>query len=182
MQLKGLMLDNFNVKRTFGADNKYQYDVLRQEILNDKIFNIREKTIQKNEDYHTLFLASELIYTNLCMGDDYKNLKLNVTYPVLLFLGLTNLIMKSKSSNENYKNNLIQYKLKKEKKSEALMLGLLPGVLLVINAFKGNLKTKEAKMRGFLGIGLSVLTSFAFNFLKNKNIENCEKEVNNVYK
>ena len=73
--------------------------------------------------------------------------------------------------------------LKKEKLStDILSLLVFPTIELVRHTVNGTMKTKEAKTRGALGIGLSILTGFALNFLKNKNIEACEKEIKNSYK
>ena len=73
--------------------------------------------------------------------------------------------------------------LKKEKLStDILFLSVLPTMEIMRHTLNDKMKTKEAKTRGALGLGLSLLTGIALNFLKNINIKACEDEVNKLKK
>lgn len=185
MQLiKNINLNNYPSKISFkDKENNNNYDILNKKIINNEIFEMREKAKQTNHGYNYLGILSMAPLALLCQGDNYKKIEWKYMLFPAMFLAFLNIITRPSTYNKEYKEEMTKNALKKEKLStDILSLLVFPTIELVRHTVNGTMKTKEAKTRGALGIGLSILTGFDLNFLKNKNIEACEKEIKNSYK
>ncbi len=176
--------NNYSSKISFkNNDSKNNYDILNQRITNNEIFEMREKAKQTNRIYNSLGFLSMAPLALLCQGDNYKKIEWKyMLFPAML-LGCVNAIVRCSPYSKKYKEDTINNELKKEKLAHNLLYMLiLPTIELVRHTVNGTMKTKEAKTRGALGLGLSLLTGIALNFLKNINIKACEDEVNKLKK
>lgn len=184
MQLiKNINLNNNYPSKISFKNKDNNYYILNQKIINNEIFEMREKTKQANRAYNSLGILSMAPLALLCQGDNYKKIEWKYMILPTMFLAFVNTITRLTKYDKKYKEEMTKNALKKEKlSSDILSLLVLPTIEIVRHAYIGRMKTKEAKMRGALGISLSVLTGFALNFLKNKNIEACEEEIKNAYK
>lgn len=176
--------NNYPSKISFkDKENNNNYDILNKKIINNEIFEMREKAKQTNHGYNYLGILSMAPLALLCQGDNYKKIEWKYMLFPAMFLACLNIIARPSTYNKEYKEEMTKNALKKEKLStDILFLSVLPTMEIMRHTLNGTMKTKEGKIRGALGIGLSVLTGFALNFLKNKNIENCENEINNLRK
>ena len=171
--------NRYSPKINFKSKENRNYDILNQKIINNEIFEMREKAKQTSRTYNSLGILSMAPLALLCQGDNYKKIEWKYMIFPAMFLAFINTITRLGSYSSEYKENTI----KKEKLStDILFLSVLPTMEIIRHTLNGTMKTKEGKIRGAVGIGLSFLTGFALNFLKNKNIENCENEINNLRK
>ena len=175
--------NRYSPKINFKSKENRNYDILNQKIINNEIFEMREKAKQTSRTYNSLGILSMAPLALLCQGDNYKKIEWKYMIFPAMFLAFINTITRLGSYSSEYKENTIKSTLKKEKLStDILFLSVLPTMEIMRHTLNGTMKTKEGKIRGAVGIGLSFLTGFALNFLKNKNIENCENEINNLRK
>ena len=175
--------NRYSPKINFKSKENRNYDILNQKIINNEIFEMREKAKQTSRTYNSLGILSMAPLALLCQGDNYKKIEWKYMIFPAMFLAFINTITRLGSYSSEYKENTIKSTLKKEKLStDILFLSVLPTMEIIHHTLNGTMKTKEGKIRGAVGIGLSFLTGFALNFLKNKNIENCENEINNLRK
>lgn len=176
--------NNYPSKISFkDKENNNNYDILNKKIINNEIFEMREKAKQTNRIYNSLGFLSMAPLALLCQGDNYKKIEWKyMIFPAML-LGCVNAIVRCSPYSKKYKEDTINNELKKEKlATDILSLLVFPTIELVRHTLNDKMKTKEAKTRGALGLGLSLLTGIALNFLKNINIKACEDEVNKLKK
>lgn len=176
--------NNYSSKISFkNNDNKNNYYILNQKIINNEIFDMRERAKQANRAYNSLGILSIAPLALLCQGDNYKKIEWKYMIFPAIFLAFINTITRLGTYSSEYKEKTTKNVLNKEKRStDILSLLVLPTMEVVRHTWNDKMNTKEAKIRAAFGIGLSFLTGFVLNFLKNKNIEQCEKEVKNLYK
>ena len=176
--------NNYSSKISFkNNDSKNNYDILNQRITNNEIFEMREKAKQTNRIYNSLGFLSMAPLALLCQGDNYKKIEWKYMLFPAMFLAFLNIITRPSTYNKEYKEEMTKNALKKEKLStDILFLSVLPTMEIMRHTLNDKMKTKEAKTRGALGLGLSLLTGIALNFLKNINIKACEDEVNKLKK
>lgn len=187
--MQNINLNNNYISQTSfkNKDNKNNYDILKQKLINNEIFEMRENTKQVNRT-HNLFwgILSVLPQVLLCQGDNPEKFKRkDLIYPAAA-LAVVNTITKLlsyKKEHTKYKEKVIKNKLEKEKlPSDIFYLLLCPTITIIQQASDGKMKTKEAKIKAAFGMGLSVLIGCLLNFVKNRNIEACEEEIKNVHK
>lgn len=176
--------NNYPSKISFkDKENNNNYDILNKKIINNEIFEMREKAKQTNHGYNYLGILSMVPLALLCQGDNYKKIEWKYMLFPAMFLAFLNIITRPSTYNKEYKEEMTKNALKKEKlATDILSLLVFPTIELVRHTVNGTMKTKEAKTRGALGLGLSLLTGIALNFLKNINIKACEDEVNKLKK
>lgn len=176
--------NNYSSKISFkNNDSKNNYDILNKKIINNEIFEMREKAKQTNHGYNYLGILSMVPLALLCQGDNYKKIEWKYMLFPAMFLAFLNIITRPSTYNKEYKEEMTKNALKKEKLStDILFLSVLPTMEIMRHTLNDKMKTKEAKTRGALGLGLSLLTGIALNFLKNINIKACEDEVNKLKK
>ena len=165
--------NNYSSKISFkNNDSKNNYDILNQRITNNEIFEMREKAKQTNRIYNSLGFLSMAPLALLCQGDNYKKIEWKYMLFPAMFLAFLNIITRPSTYNKEYKEEMTKNALKKEKLAHNLLYMLiLPTIEIVRHTLNDKMKTKEAKTRGALGLGLSLLTGIALNFLKNINIK-----------
>ncbi len=176
--------NNYPSKISFkDKENNNNYDILNKKIINNEIFEMREKAKQTNHGYNYLGILSMVPLALLCQGDNYKKIEWKYMLFPAMFLAFLNIITRPSTYNKEYKEEMTKNALKKEKLStDILFLSVLPTMEIMRHTLNDKMKTKEAKTRGALGLGLSLLTGIALNFLKNINIKACEDEVNKLKK
>ena len=150
MLINKMMLYNYKPKYSFKSEEKNDYNSLKKEILNNKIFEIRENTKQYNKGFS--FLSA---------------LSMAAAFAALVH-------------DENYKKKTIETPLKKEAPIVPILSPIAAGAMVFMNWINDKLKTPEAKLKNAALAALVVGIGGLHYYVTNKNVAICENQVSKL--
>ena len=151
--------------------------------INEKIFFVRENTKESNKMFDflfaTMFVASTMFIPNASQKENKYNLN---TYLACLtpFL-LVNAFSGPKLYGEEYKRNVQNTELKKEKPWKYWLTGIAPALFIGLEHIMSSEKSSPKDgMYKIAGAAIGAISSLATYYLKNQAVEICENEVSKL--
>ena len=84
--------NRYSPKINFKSKENRNYDILNQKIINNEIFEMREKAKQTSRTYNSLGILSMAPLALLCQGDNYKKIEWKYMIFPAMFLAFINTI------------------------------------------------------------------------------------------
>ena len=174
MLINKMMLYNYKPKYSFKSEEKNDYNSIKKEILNNKIFEIRENTKQYNKGFSFL---SALSMAAAFAASDKEMYKAFINIPNACLCGFIYFAFRPLVHDENYKKKTIETPLKKEEPLVPILSSIAAGAMVCMNWINDKLKTPEAKLKNAALAALVVGIGCLHYYVTNKNVAICESEV-----
>ena len=179
MLINNINLNKDFVKTSFKNNEKNDINHLKQEIINDRIYEIRQNTKFYNNQFSNVSVVSSLALIRASNNNKFKSI---LSLPLLITLSLVD-FLRPLDYGYKYKEEMIEKPLKKKPFGLGPILSTLGAVsMLVVNLFDNKIKTVDDKFKNFGLAALLIGIGCIHDYITNTNVKICEDEVNKLKK
>lgn len=177
-----MLINNINLNKNFAKTNfknneKNDINYLKQVVINDRIYEIRQNTKLYNNQLSNVSLVSSLAIIRISNNKKFKSI---LPLPLLITLGLLD-FARPLDYGYKYKEEMIEKPLKKKPFGLGPILSTIGAAsMLIVNLFDNKIKTVDDKFKNFGLAALLIGIGCIHDYITNTNVKMCEDEVNKL--